>query len=178
MININVITEAIGFVWPVIFTFALIMAAIFVFSILIRFSSRESLLEDETFMRRMIKGVETLASLAVLTGMIGTAKGLIDAMPELRHVLLQNGDSTQAMGNVIESLTNVFASTLAGLVVAALGEVNALLLRFKLDDIQPKDLDFPEPKREGQTRENGKSSITKNSAIPVEVDILEWEVEE
>ena len=115
--------------------FSLIMLAILVFVFLLRIFPNRSHREDHDFLQRIIRVIETVTTLAILAGMIGTAKGLIDVMPELSKVLSQEGNGSIAVGKVIGSLSNVFASTFCGLLIAALGEVNQLLLTFSLESM-------------------------------------------
>lgn len=135
MKEVNAIIDKIGFVWPAMALFSLLMLAMLVFAFLLRALPNRGHREDHEFLQRIIKVIETVTSLAILTGMIGTAKGLIDVMPELSKVLSQEGNGTIAVGNVIGSLTNVFASTFCGLLIAALGEINQLLLNFSLESM-------------------------------------------
>lgn len=127
--------DEIGFVWPAMVLFSIIMLAMFVFAFLLRAFPNRGQRADHAFLQRIIKVLETVTSLAILAGMIGTAKGLIDVMPELSKVLSQEGNGSIAVGRVIGSLTNVFASTFCGLLIASLGEFNQLLLNFSLDSM-------------------------------------------
>jgi hypothetical protein len=123
--------RAIGPVWPVMLLAAAYMLATTVFLILarLRLWLRSFTLREYRFLQRLYDATETASTLAILSGMLGTCLGLLEVLPVLGASLRQsaNGDLLQ---QVLGPLRNVWASSVAGLVLGGLwGEIILFVLK-------------------------------------------------
>ncbi len=122
---------AIGPVWPLMLLAGAYMLATTVFLILARFRLwlRSFSLREYRFLQRLYDATEMFSTLAILSGMLGTCIGLLDVLPVLGASLREsaNGDMLQ---QVLGPLRNVWASTVAGLILGGLwGEALLFVLK-------------------------------------------------
>ncbi len=137
---------AIGPVWPLMLIASAYMLATTVFLILARLRAwlRSFTLREYRFLQRLYDATEMFSTLAILGGMLGTCIGLLDVLPVLGASLRdsQNGDLLQ---QVLGPLRNVWASTVAGLIIGGLwGECNMFVLKpYTRPTLMPLSTDEP-----------------------------------
>jgi hypothetical protein len=148
---------AIGPVWPVMLLYLAYMATTSVFLVLARFRSwlKTFTLREYRFLQRLYDATEMFSTLAILTGMIGTCLGLFDVLPALGNTL-RIASENDRLAQVIGPLRNVWASTIAGLILGGLwGEILLFILKpytrpalLPLSSEEPPanaaDFDFPD----------------------------------
>lgn len=123
--------QSIGPIWPAMLVFFLYMAATTLFLVLARFRAWLSAvtLREQRFLQRIYDATEMFSTLAILSGMIGTCLGLLDALPVL-GATLQNAGDQHTIGQVLVPLRHVWVSTIAGLALGGLwGEVLLFFLK-------------------------------------------------
>lgn len=148
--------HAIGPVWPLMLLAGAYMLATTVFLILARLRAwlRSFTLREYRFLQRLYDATEMFSTLAILSGMLGTCLGLLDVLPVLGASLREshNGDLLQ---QVLGPLRNVWASTVAGLIIGGLwGECVLFVLKpftrptlmpLSSDEPPAEAIDFPPP---------------------------------
>ncbi len=166
--------SAIGPVWPLMLLASAYMLATTVFLLLARFRAwlRAFTLREYRFLQRLYDATEMFSTLAILGGMLGTCIGLLDVLPVLGASLRasQNSDLLQ---QVLGPLRNVWASTVAGLIIGGLwGEcllfvlkpyTRPALLPLSSAESATESFDFeppaPEAERPEDWRENDAAGI-------------------
>jgi hypothetical protein len=123
--------HAIGPVWPIMLLCAAYMAATTVFLFLARARAwlRSFSLREYRFLQRLYDATEMFSTLAILSGMLGTCIGLLEVLPVLGASLRASGNA-DLLQQVLGPLRNVWASTVAGLILGGLwGEIIAFCLK-------------------------------------------------
>ncbi len=123
--------HAIGPVWPIMLICAAYMAATTVFLLLARARAwlRTFSLREYRFLQRLYDATEMFSTLAILSGMLGTCIGLLEVLPVLGASLRANA-SADLLQQVLVPLRNVWASTVAGLILGGLwGEIISFWLK-------------------------------------------------
>jgi len=156
-VNFSLLTpSAIGPVWPLMLLASAYMLATTVFLILARLRAwlRSYSLREYRFLQRLYDATEMFSTLAILGGMLGTCLGLLEVLPVLGASLRQSGNG-DLLQQVLGPLRNVWASTVAGLVIGGLwGEgilfvlkpyTRPALMPLSLDEPPTESLDFEPP---------------------------------
>ncbi len=123
--------NAIGPVWPLMLLASAYMLATTVFLLLARFRAwlRSFTLREYRFLQRLYDATEMFGTLAILSGMLGTCIGLLDVLPVL-GASLRNSHNADLLQQVLGPLRNVWASTVAGLIIGGLwGECILFVLK-------------------------------------------------
>ncbi|MDZ7305304.1 MAG: hypothetical protein ONB44_24535 [candidate division KSB1 bacterium] len=122
---------AIGPVWPLMLLCAAYMLATSAFLLLarVRLLFRALALREYRFLQRLYDATEMFSTLAILLGMLGTCLGLLEVLPVLGASLRESGNA-DLLQQVLRPLRNVWASTVAGLLVGGLwGEIILFVLK-------------------------------------------------
>jgi hypothetical protein len=148
--------RAIGPVWPLMLLASAYMLATTIFLILARFRAwlRSYSLREYRFLQRLYDATEMFGTLAILGGMLGTCLGLLEVLPVL-GASLRNSQNNDLLQQVLGPLRNVWASTVAGLIIGGLwGEgilfvlkpyTRPALMPLSLDEPPAGSLDFEPP---------------------------------
>lgn len=160
--------RAIGPVWPLMLLASAYMLATTVFLMLARLRAwlRSYSLREYRFLQRLYDATEMFGTLAILGGMLGTCLGLLEVLPVL-GASLRDSQNSELLQQVLGPLRNVWASTVAGLLVGGLwGEgilfvlkpyTRPTLMPVSLDEPPNESLDFepsPEPEPPSTTGQN------------------------
>lgn len=122
---------AIGPVWPFMLLAAAFMATTTGFLLLARARAwlHAYSLREYRFLHRLYDATEMFSTIAILSGMLGTCLGLLEVLPVLARAL-QNSGNGDVLQQVLTPLRNVWASTVAGLIIGGLwGETLAYFLK-------------------------------------------------
>ena len=123
--------QAIGPVWPAMFVSCAYMAATTVFLVFARLRAWFSQfnLREQRFLQRLYDATEMFSTLAILSGMVGTCLGLLEVLPVLSKTINET-TAGNTLQQVLNPLRNVWASTIAGLILGGLwGEVLLFFLK-------------------------------------------------
>ncbi|MCI0694028.1 hypothetical protein L0337_18725 [candidate division KSB1 bacterium] len=138
--------HAIGPVWPLMLLAGAYMLATTVFLILARLRAwlRSFSLREHRFLQRLYDATEMFSTLAILSGMLGTCLGLLEVLPVLGASLRASGNS-DLLQQVLGPLRNVWASTVAGLILGGLwGECILFVLKpYTRPTLMPLNYDEP-----------------------------------
>jgi hypothetical protein len=138
--------SAIGPVWPLILLCAAYMLTTTAFLILarVRMLFRALALREHRFLHRLYDATEMCSTLAILLGMLGTCLGLLEVLPVLSASLRDSGNG-DLLQQVLGPLRNVWASTVAGLVIGGLwGEILLFILKpYTRPTLLPLSMDEP-----------------------------------
>jgi hypothetical protein len=122
---------AIGPVWPaMLLCFAYMLTTTgFIVLAKVRAWFRSFSLREHRFLQRLYDATEMVSTFAILCGMLGTCVGLLEVLPVLGASLRDSGN-TDLLQQVLTPLRNVWASTVAGLILGGLwGEVLIFMLK-------------------------------------------------
>ncbi|KAA3613952.1 MAG: hypothetical protein DWQ05_16905 [Calditrichaeota bacterium] len=121
----------IGPVWPAMLFCFVFMAGTSLFLALARMRAwlASITLNEHQFLQRVYDATEMFSTLAILSGMIGTCLGLLDALPVLGQSL-SDGGNANSFAAVLKPLRNVWVSTVVGLGLGGIwGEVLMFILK-------------------------------------------------
>jgi hypothetical protein len=112
---------AIGPVWPaMLLCFAYMLTTTgFIVLAKVRAWFRSFSLREHRFLQRLYDATEMMNTFAILCGMLGTCAGLLEVLPVLGASLRESGN-TDLLQQVLAPLRNVWASTVAGLIIGGL----------------------------------------------------------
>jgi len=123
--------KSIGPVWPAMLLCFAYMVATTAFLILARTRAwfRAFTLREYRFLQRLYDATEMFSTLAILSGMIGTGFGLLEVLPVLGNSM-RDPAAQGMLEQVLGPLRNVWASTIAGLILGGLwGEIILFILK-------------------------------------------------
>lgn len=148
--------SAIGPVWPAMLLCLAYLLTTTGFIVLAKMRAwvRSFSLREHRFLQRLYDATEMVSTFAILCGMLGTCVGLLEVLPILGASLRQS-NNTDLLQEVLAPLRNVWASTVAGLILGGLwGEwlifmlkpyTRPTLMPLSMEEPPAESLDFEPP---------------------------------